>query len=80
VEGKEDEFLDILINRVYPKVSNEIKKFINYQTTPLLVTSSNLRRYVRKTLEAYLPELSVISYNELERKVNIKIIGIIDED
>ena len=80
VEGKEDEFLDILINNVYPKISNEIKKFINYQTTPLLVTSSNIRRYIRKTLEAYLPELSVISYNELERKVNIKIIGIIDED
>ncbi len=80
MEGKEDEFLDILINNVYPKISNEIKKFINYQTTPLLVTSSNIRRYVRKTLEAYLPELSVISYNELERKVNIKIIGIIDED
>ena len=79
-EGKEDEFIDIVLNKLYKKISREIEKFVQFQATPLLLTSANLRRYVRKALEPYLPQLAVLSYNELEKQVNMKILGLIDED
>ncbi|HHJ64651.1 MAG TPA: flagellar type III secretion system protein FlhA, partial [Aquifex aeolicus] len=79
-EGKEDEFIDIVLNKLYKKISKEIEKFVQFQATPLLLTSANLRRYVRKALEPYLPQLAVLSYNELEKQVNMKILGLIDED
>ncbi len=79
-EGKEDEFLDLLINKVYPKLSQEVSKFTQYQAMPVLITSSTIRRHVRKVLENYLPNLTVLSYNELDRQLNLKVIGVIDED
>ncbi len=79
-EGKEEEFLDLLVNKVYPKLSQEITKFNQYQALPLVITSGSIRRHVRKVLENYIPNLTVLSYNELDRQVNLKVIGVIDED
>ncbi|QWK12916.1 MAG: flagellar biosynthesis protein FlhA [Aquificota bacterium] len=79
-EGKEDEFLDLLVNKVYPKLSQEIVKFNQYQAIPLIITSGSIRRHVRKVLENYMPNLTVLSYNELDRQLNLKVIGVVDED
>lgn len=79
-EGKEDEFLDLLINKVYPKLSQEVVKFNQYQAIPILITAGNLRRHVKKVMEAYLPTLVLLSYNELDRQLNLKVLGVIDED
>ncbi len=79
-EGKEEEFLDLLINGLYPKLSQEVTKFTQYQAMPLLITSSSIRRHIRKVLENYTPNLVVLSYNELDRQLNLKVIGVIDEN
>ncbi|MCS7307432.1 MAG: flagellar biosynthesis protein FlhA [Aquificaceae bacterium] len=79
-EGREDEFLDLLVNKVYPKISQEMVKFNQYQAIPLIITSGSIRRHIRKVLENYIPNLTVLSYNELDRQLNLKVIGVIDED
>ncbi len=79
-EGREEEFLDVLINKIYPKISFEVSKFVQYQAKPILITGSNLRRHIKRVLEAYLPQLAVLSYNELDRQVNLKVLGAVDED
>ncbi|MEN3028386.1 MAG: flagellar biosynthesis protein FlhA [Aquificaceae bacterium] len=79
-EGKEDEFLDLLVNKLYPKLSQEMVKFNQYQAMPLVITSGSIRRHVRRVLENYIPNLTVLSYNELDRQLNLKVIGVIDED
>ncbi|MFN3976343.1 MAG: flagellar biosynthesis protein FlhA [Aquificaceae bacterium] len=79
-EGREDEFLDLLVNKVYPKLSQEVVKFNQYQALPLIITSGSIRRHVRKVLENYMPNIIVLSYNELDRQLNLKVIGVIDED
>ncbi len=79
-EGKEDEFLDMLINRIQPKITQEISKFVPYQATPLLLTSSNIRRHIKRVMENYIPQLVVLSYNELDRQINLKVLGVVDED
>ncbi len=79
-ENREDEFIDLVLNKLYNKISKEIEKFVQFQAQPVLLTSGNLRRYIRKALEPYLPQLVVLSYNELEKQVNMKILGLIDED
>lgn len=79
-EGKEDEFLDLLVNKVYPKLSQEVVRFNQYQAMPLIITSGSIRRHIRKVLENYMPNLTVLSYNELDRQLNLKVIGVVDED
>ncbi len=79
-EGKEDEFLDLLINRIQQKIAQEIPKFLPYQATPVLLTSSNIRRHIKKVTENYIPQLAVVSYNELDKQINLKVLGVVDED
>ncbi len=79
-EGREDEFLDLLINRIQQKITQEIPKFVPYQATPVLLTSSNIRRHIKRVIENYIPQLAVLSYNELDRQINLKVLGIVDED
>ncbi len=79
-ENREDEFIDFVLNRLLPKIKEQVKKFVQYQAVPVLLTSGEVRRFVRKTIESYLPELAVLSYNEIEKQVNMKILGVIDED
>ena len=79
-ENREDEFIDYVLNKLLPKIKQNIQKFAQYQAIPVLLTSGEVRRFVRKTIEPYLPELAVLSYNELEKQVNMKILGILDED
>ncbi len=78
-ENREDEFLDLVINVLQPRIAKEIEKFMPLQATPVLLTSANLRRYIKRTLEPYIPQLVVLSYNELEKQINMKILGMIDE-
>lgn len=79
-EHREDEFIDYVLNKLLFKIKEEVKKFVQYQALPVLLTSGEVRRFVRKTIEPYMRELVVLSYNELEKSVNMKILGIIDED
>ncbi len=79
-ENREDEFIDYVLNQLLPKIKEEVKKFVQYQALPVLLTSGEVRRFIRRTIEPYMPELVVLSYNELEKNVNMKILGIIDED
>ncbi len=79
-EGREEEFLDLLINKIYPKLNSEISKFASYQAKPVLITATNLRRHIKRVLEAHIPQLVVLSYNELDRQINLKVLGVVDED
>jgi len=79
-EGKEEQFLDLLVNKVYPKLSQEVVKFNQYQSLPILITVGGLRRHIKRVMEAYMPSLVVLSYNELDRQLNLKVLGVIDED
>ncbi|ADC89800.1 flagellar biosynthesis protein FlhA [Thermocrinis albus DSM 14484] len=79
-EGKEEDFLDTVINVIYPKISSQLSHFVPHHAKPLLITPTPVRRQIKRVLEAYLPHLVVLSYNELDRQVNLKVLGVIDED
>jgi flagellar biosynthesis protein FlhA len=79
-EGREEEFLDLLINRLKNNIAENMKRFTEFQTAPVIITSPNIRRFVRKALEGYLPQLNVIAYNEIDKQVNMKVLGVVDEN
>ncbi|MGC9287051.1 MAG: flagellar biosynthesis protein FlhA [Hydrogenobaculum sp.] len=79
-ENKEEEFLDLLINRLQRNIAENMKKFAEFQAPPVLITSPNIRRFVRKALEGYLPQLNIIAYNEIDKQVNMKVLGVVDEN
>jgi type III secretion protein V len=58
------------------RIGNAIKTAVGDPTTavqrPVLLTSMDIRRYMRKLLEQDLPELPVLSYQELTQEINIQ--------
>jgi flagellar biosynthesis protein FlhA len=55
----------------------EIKKVINLGMHPVILCSPLIRRHLRKLLERFLPEVVVLSHNELSGHLEIKSVGMI---
>ena len=50
-----------------------------FETKPVLLTPSALRRHVRRLTERTLPHLGVLSYAELSPNVNVRAVGTVEQ-
>ncbi len=59
-----------------PEISKDIvaavKRGVSGTTSPVLVTQADVRRYVRRLLELDLPDLAVLSFQELSPEVTVQ--------
>ncbi len=60
--------------------SDEVKRVVGMGYHPVLLCSPLVRRHLRKLLERFLPDLAVISHNELSNSIEIRSVGIIRMD
>jgi flagellar biosynthesis protein FlhA len=60
--------------------SDEVKRSVSLGYHPVLLCSPTIRRHLRKLLERFLPDVAVISHNELSNSLEIRSIGIIRMD
>lgn len=54
------------------QVKSNVGDMTRGQLKPVLLTSMDVRRYVKKLIELEVPELSVLSYQELTQEINIQ--------
>ncbi len=64
--------------RIYEKLSEQVRRMINAGHQPILLTSPAVRMYLRQLLERMMPDIPVISYNELEPHVEVQSIGMVN--
>jgi flagellar biosynthesis protein FlhA len=50
-----------------------------FDTKPVLLTTSPLRRHVRRVTERALPHLAVLSFAELPAQVDVRVVGTVEE-
>jgi len=62
---------------VIGSLNNEISKLTNLGYQPLVLTSPAVRLYFRKLTERVAPNLTVLSYAELESKVEVQAVGMV---
>ena len=60
--------------------SDEVKRSVSLGYHPVLLCSPAVRRHLRKLLERFLPDVAVISHNELSNSLEIRSVGIIRMD
>jgi flagellar biosynthesis protein FlhA len=60
--------------------SDEVKRAVSLGYHPVLLCSPAIRRHLRKLLERFLPDVAVISHNELSNSLEIRSVGIIRMD
>jgi flagellar biosynthesis protein FlhA len=63
-----------MIRHVTAGAEQALKKFSAISATPLVVTSPDLRRYVRAIFERKVPQLTVVSFRELDPSVPIQVL------
>ncbi|KSU89652.1 EscV/YscV/HrcV family type III secretion system export apparatus protein [Bacillus sp. VT 712] len=46
--------------------------------TPIVLCSPAVRMYVRQLTERYIPQVAILSYNELEASIEVQSVGVVD--
>jgi len=63
--------------RLFRNLSKEIEKVMSLGIQPIVLTAPVVRIYFKKLTEQVLPDLVVLSYNELDGKVEVQSIGVV---
>ncbi|WP_404462261.1 flagellar biosynthesis protein FlhA [Sutcliffiella horikoshii] len=63
---------------IVQKVGEQMEQFSVYEQSPILLCSPAVRMYVKQMLERYLPQVPVLSYNELEASIEVQSIGVVN--
>ncbi|WP_240666554.1 flagellar biosynthesis protein FlhA [Longirhabdus pacifica] len=60
------------------RTKEECNKLLQLGQQPVLLASPNIRMYLRQLLVRALPDVPILSYNELEPSVEIKSVGVVN--
>ena len=66
-----------VIQNLISQLKKEIAKLTSIGLQPIILTSPVVRIYFKHLTEQYIPDLMVISYNEIEQNVEIQSIGMV---
>jgi flagellar biosynthesis protein FlhA len=66
--------------RIVASVQRAVEVFTSRGLLPVLLASPGVRRYVRQLLSRYLPQIVVLSHNEIADGVKIQSLGVIRWD
>ena len=61
--------------KVVKAIKDEVGDLNRLETRPVLLTSMDIRRYVRKLIEMEVYELPVLSHQELTEEITIRPLG-----
>ncbi|UFJ43238.1 flagellar biosynthesis protein FlhA [Brevibacillus humidisoli] len=64
--------------RIYQSLSEQVSRMINAGQQPILLASPAIRMYLRQLMERMMPDIPVISYNELEPHIEVQSIGMVN--
>ncbi|WP_069997470.1 flagellar biosynthesis protein FlhA [Cellulosilyticum sp. I15G10I2] len=65
------------IQNIIAQLKKEIAKLTSVGLQPIILTSPIVRIYFKHLTEQYIPDLIVISYNEIEQNIEIQSIGMV---
>jgi type III secretion protein V len=65
----------VVVRKLVERIKTTVGDLSLQQQRPVLLTSMDIRRYVRKMIEGELYDLAVLSYQELIKDINIQPLG-----
>lgn len=64
--------------RIYESISEQVQKMLSSGQQPILLSSPAIRMYLRQLMERMMPDIPVLSYNELEPHVEVQSVGMVN--
>ena len=69
-----------LANRIFESLKKEMSKLTSLGVTPIVLASPFVRMYFKQLADEIVPDLSVISYGEIDQNVELQSIGTVTAD
>lgn len=66
-----------IIHQIYNSIISEYRKNAGKEYEPVILCSPIIRSYFRKIIEKILPNLAVLSYNEIQPKIEVRSVGVV---
>lgn len=66
------------VQRIVQKVQQVSQLMLDKGQTPIILSSPGVRIYFRRLLEGVLPQVVVLSYNELDVEQEVQSVGVVD--
>lgn len=66
-----------LLQKIYKAISEGIEKLLQHSPIPLIVCSPNVRMHLKKLTEKVIPQMNIISYNEIDSLYSVDSLGVI---
>ena len=66
-----------VVQRLFTSLKRAIDRFAALGVSPIVLTSPIVRMHFKKLVDQMVPELTVLSYNELDQKVEIRSEGLV---
>ena len=66
-----------IVQKLFHSLKNAIDRLTTLGLSPIVLTSPVVRMHFKKIVEQMVPELTVLSYNELEQRVEIRSEGLV---
>ncbi len=63
--------------KIFNSLNKEVEKLTSMGMQPIILTSSIVRIYFKRLVEPMLPDLVVLSYNEIEQNAEIQSVGMV---
>lgn len=63
--------------KIFESLNKQVSKLTSMGITPIILTSPIVRTYFKRLVEQTVPDLVVLSYNELEPTVDIQSVGMV---
>ncbi|MFD1850365.1 flagellar biosynthesis protein FlhA [Oceanobacillus bengalensis] len=67
-----------LQQNIITSVHEEVEKLSLQEETPIVICSPAIRMYLKQLLDRFLPQVVVLSYNELEPSVQVQSVGVVN--
>jgi len=69
-----------IAQKILAEIRNGMEKFNQMGTSPVLIASPSIRRHVKKLTERFMPNLAVISHNEIPPNIKIQSLGVVSQN
>ena len=63
--------------QLFAALTREMERVLTQGITPIVLCSAALRPYLRRLLEKALPQLTILSYNEIMPRIEVQSVGMV---
>jgi flagellar biosynthesis protein FlhA len=66
-----------LVQQIVEDVTNQINRVKELVHQPIILTSPIVRIYFKRLIDQFMPNITVLSFNEIDTNIQIQAIGLI---